>query len=109
MPGNGQLHVGQAHHDVAVPAADIAGRDAERHAEHGSEGDGGEAHDERDAAAVDDGREDVAALVVGAEQELGRAALLPDRRGEGVHQAEAGRIERVMRRDPGGERGDDEG
>ncbi len=47
--------------------------DADHHRQHHRR----QAHQQRDARAVHDGREDVAALVVGAQQVLARAALVP--------------------------------
>src|SRR3546814_13578717 len=62
---------------------------------------GGEADPERDAGAVDHGREDVAALRVGAEQEARIALAVPDRRNLGIHQVDGGEGEGIVGRQPG--------
>ena len=61
-------------------AADEARQQAQADADHDRQQHRREAHEQRDARAVDDRRQDVAALVVGAEQVLGAAAADPGRR-----------------------------
>ena len=67
----------QALHGSVDEAAEIAGEPAERQPEDEGDDDADEADGQRDARAVDDAREQVAAELVGAEQEqravLGRA------------------------------------
>ena len=88
---------------VSMTPADIAGKQSEPDAERRREGDAEEADEERDAQAVEDGRQDVASLFVGAEKE-GRLALrLPDRGQAAVHELELGRIEGILRRDKAGD------
>ncbi len=64
-----ELDVGGAGHDRIHPAPGIAGQKPERDADRRLDGDGKHADDERDARAVEDGAEEIAALRVGAEQE----------------------------------------
>ena len=53
----------------------------------------------RDARAVKDGAQEVAALRVGAEQEARVAAIEPERRQVGIEHVEAREVEGVLRRD----------
>ena len=76
----GEQHVDQPHDHGVDAAADIARHDADRHADRHRERDREHAFDQRDARAVDDAREQVAAELVGAEPVLGR------RRHQHVHQ-----------------------
>ena len=54
---------------------------------------------ERDARAVEDGAQEIAALRVGAEQKARVAAIEPERRKVGVEHVEARKVEGVLRRD----------
>ena len=72
-----QHDVADAHDEGIDLAADKARQQAEADADDHRQHDRRQADEHRDARAVHDGREDVAALVVGAEQVLGRAALFP--------------------------------
>ena len=69
----------------------------EQHADGGRQEHGGHPDQERDAAAVDHAREEVAPDLVGAEQVLGRAALHPGRRRQPVADVHD---QRVVGRDP---------
>ncbi|KAG1456246.1 hypothetical protein G6F57_015142 [Rhizopus arrhizus] len=97
--GKRQLDVGDAHDEAVDAAAGVAADEAERHAQHHREQHRGKPHQQRYAGAIQHGRQDVAALVVGAQQEVGAAALFPGRRRVGVHAAERRQGERVVRRD----------
>ena len=102
-----QLHVGDAHDEGVDAAADDSRRAAR--APTPSTIDSSTARDadqQRDARAEDDRRQDVAALVVGAERE-GRVAAVGSHAGgvQRVQQVERWQVERVVRRDPGRERG----
>jgi hypothetical protein len=66
-----QHHVAHAHQERVEPAAEKAGQQAEHDADDHRQHHRDDADDQRDARAVDHGREDVAALVVGAEQVFG--------------------------------------
>ena len=101
--GEGQLHVGDAHHHRVDDAAEIAGEQAQRDADAGGEEDAEEADGQRDPQPVGDGRKQVAALLVGPEQVGRRAQVRPDRRQARVEQVELRRVERVLRRDHAGE------
>ncbi len=72
--------VGDAHDDLVRPAAEIAREDAQHGADHAGEDHRGEADDHRDPGAEDQPRQHVASELVGAEQVLGGAARLPERR-----------------------------
>jgi hypothetical protein len=80
----GEHHVHEPHHDGVDDAAAVAADQAEGDA--AGEGDRrrDEADGERDAGAVDDAREDVAADLVGAEPELRRRRLERERDDLGV-------------------------
>ena len=58
--------------DAIAPAAEVAGEDAERAADHHAEGDRHEPDDQRDPGAEDRAREDVAGVLVGTEPEFAR-------------------------------------
>ena len=68
--GHHREELDDAHDDPVGPALEIAGERAERDADEDAEGRGGEADGQRDARAVDDAGEEVAAEVVDAEPEL---------------------------------------
>ena len=59
----------EAHDHRVDAAAEVAGRQAGRDADGGAEGDRDDADQERGATAEDDARQEVAAEVVGAEDE----------------------------------------
>ena len=99
----GKLHVGHAHDQRVQPAAEVAGQQSQRYAEDQREKNRGQPDAERDARAVHDGRQDVAALVVGAEEVRALAALDPGRRLERRVQVKRGGVERVLRGEPGRE------
>ena len=78
----------------ALVAGDQAQRDADDHRQH----DAGEADQQRDAAAIEDGGEHVTAEIVGAQQ-IARIALgLPERRQLGIQQVQRRHVERIVRR-----------
>ena len=85
------------------PAAEIAGDEPERHPERQRDDDREHPDPDRDPHAVEDRREDVAALIVGPEGELGVAVRPPRRRQVGVHDADGAQVERAVRRDERGE------
>ena len=88
------------------PAADVARQQAERRRRSSTDSStDATPTQQRDPRAVHEGREHVAALVVGAEQVLRRAALHPRRRQRRIAQLERRQVERVVRRDPAGEHG----
>jgi hypothetical protein len=68
MDGKRQHHVAHAHDEGVDPAADEARQQAQAHADHHRQQHRRQAHEERDARAVHQRRQDVAALVVGAQQ-----------------------------------------
>ena len=72
-----QHHVAQPHEEGVEPAADEAGQQAQRDADQHRQQHRGQADDQRDARAVHQRREDVAPLVVGAEQVLARCPPAP--------------------------------
>jgi hypothetical protein len=74
-----QHDVADPHDQRVEPAADIAGDEAEADADDERQEHRRAADEQRDARAEHERREDVAALLVGAEQVLGRAALHPRR------------------------------
>ena len=71
----GHQHVERSHHEAVGEAADVAGEEAERHADGERQRDGAEGDHERDPVPGGDPREDVAAEVVGAEPVLRRRSL----------------------------------
>ena len=101
--GEGELHVGDAHQDRVEPPAEVAGEQPEEHAEHHREQHRGEADRERDAGPVQDRRQHVPALVVGAERVGALAALDPGGRLERRVQVKRRDVERILGRDPGRE------
>ena len=106
--GDGQLHVGDPHDDRVRRAADISGDDAKRDAEHHAEADRRQPDDDRQPPAIEDGRQHVPALIVGAKQVLRLSAFGPCRGQLAVPEGDLGRIERVERRDQRrGETGED--
>jgi hypothetical protein len=58
-----------------------------------------DAHDQRDAGAVDQRGQDVAALVVGAQQVFGAAACRPRGGSRASLSSSVGQVKRVVRRD----------
>ncbi len=70
IAGKRQHHVAQAHQEGVDPAAREARQQAQRDADHHRQHHRRHAHHQRDARAVHQRREDVAALVVGAQQVL---------------------------------------
>ena len=75
--GKRELHVGDAHDDAVDPSARIAADQPERDAQDHGEQHRGKAHQQRDARAIQDGRQDIAALVVGAQHEERCCRRLP--------------------------------
>ena len=65
----GELHIRDAHDDRIDAPARIARDEAERDADRAAEQDAEDADQQRDAQAVEDRRPQIAALIVGAEQE----------------------------------------
>ena len=93
--GEGHDDVQDAHDDLGHPFARHGGDGADDGAAHEGEGGGAQADDQRVARAVHHTRQHVAALVVGAEQELGIGGL-----------ACREDLKRVVRRQDVGEHGD---
>src|SRR5690606_97756 len=94
--GEGKLDIGNTHDDAVDAAAGIAADQAQRDADHQREHDGGQAHQQGDARAIQDGGQHVAALVVGAQQEPWIAIDRPGGRDIGVQQVEGGQVEGVV-------------
>ena len=88
--------VDDARDDLVEPAAIVAGEQAEDRADEAGGGRGDEGDGQRDAAAVDEAREHVAAEAVGAEQVAGLRAGEPGRRQRAEHQVLR---QRIVRRD----------
>jgi hypothetical protein len=101
--GKRKLHVGDAHDECVHLAAGITGDEPERHAEHDGERDRREADEERNPRPEHDGREHVAPLVVGAEQEHRATAFHPRRRQQRVRQIQRPQVEGIVRGDEGRE------
>ena len=94
-----ELDVGGAGDEAVACRPLIAGEQTERNADRSLDGDGEHADGERDARAVEDGAQEIAALRVGAEQKARIAALAPPGRKLGIEHVEAREIERIVRRD----------
>jgi hypothetical protein len=94
---------GDAHDRRVEPAAEIAGDEPERHPDRQRNDDREHPDADRDPHAIEDRREDVAALIVGPERELGVAVRPPRRRQVGIHDADGAQVERAVRRDERGE------
>ena len=71
--GKGQHHVDDRHDRPVGAPADVARPEAEQHPDGGRQDHGGHPDHQRDPAAVDHARQEVAAHLVGAEQVLGGA------------------------------------
>ena len=99
----GDEHVGDAHDDAVDHTAEITGDQAEHDAEGGGEQHRADADQHRDAQAEQDDRDEVAALIVGAEQEARIAAIHEGRRNFHVHQRIGRDVARIHRRDHRGE------
>ncbi len=104
--GEGELNVAKAHDDIVDPAAEVARDKARRDADGAADRDGSDADEERDARAVKEAGEDVAAERVGAHEE-GRAVRAIGQGGRKAHDdvLPVG----VHRREPRAEGGDDHG
>ena len=100
----GELDVGDAHHDSVDDAAEISTGQPERHADGRRQQHHAEADHERRARSVDQGRQQIPALPVCAEQVGGRALRRPGRRGEGIAEIDRVGFERRVRRQPRCER-----
>ena len=100
IAGKGELDVGDAH-DHGVDARRRHSRRSRPSVTPSAIANSTEADadQQRDARAVHDRREDVAALVVGAERKAAVAARLPGRRLEGIEQVQRLQIEGIVRRD----------
>ena len=83
----------------------IAREQSERNADQGLDGDGERTNRQRDARAVQNGTQEIAALRVGAEQKARVRALAPPRREFGIEHVEACQIERIVGRDERREQG----
>ncbi|KAG1440339.1 hypothetical protein G6F57_019058 [Rhizopus arrhizus] len=104
----GQLHVGDPHDErIDAPARvtrDQPQHDADQHGQHHRR----QPDQERHAGAVQDGRIQVPALAVGAQQ-LGLLAVgLPGGGQQGVQQFHRGQVKGVVRRAPAGPEGADQ-
>ena len=99
IAGNDNLQIDDAHDEGFDPPAEIGRARAERGAEDERHSSGRDADLDRDAQAVKDRREKIAALRVGAEDV--HVAARPDktRRAARVHQHETREIVRILRRD----------
>jgi hypothetical protein len=104
----GQHEVDDAHQERVDLAAGIGGDQADNDADGERHHDRYGAHEQADPHAVKDRRQHVARLAVGA-QPVDHLAVAGDRarRHLGVEQVEACDVERVLRRDPGCEQGDE--
>lgn len=71
--GEGPLQIGVAHDDVVDPAAEIAGDETERDADHRCDDHRRDAHEQRDPGAGDDAAREIATEIVGR-QRMGRQA-----------------------------------
>src|SRR5690606_32800860 len=96
-----ELHVGNAHDDRIDDAAEVARDETEADADADRKQYREHAYRDRAAGAVEDGREDVAALVIRAEQEAAVAARGPCWREIRIHEVERAQIIRIVRRDHG--------
>ncbi len=99
----GELDIGDTHDQAVDAAAEIARDQAEQNAERAGEHHAEHADRDRDAQAVENGRQHVAALLVGAEQVRTLTIGAPERRDARIHQLQLRRIERVLHRDEWGE------
>ena len=98
--GERQLQVDDAHDERLDAPTHKAGQRAQRGAQRKGDGAGHETHLQRDAQPVQDRREQVAPLRVGA-QPMGEAlAAHITWRAAGIHQHEVGEVVGVLRRDP---------
>ena len=93
-----QHHIAQAHQETVNPAAHETGQQTHHHTEHNRDDDGRKTHRQRDARAVHQGRQNVAALVVGAQQKCAFALRVPCRRQTRVRQLECRQVKRIVRR-----------
>ena len=84
-------------HDVVDAAAEEAAEHAERDADQAGRDHRHDADQQRDARAIDEPREIVAAELVGAEQMSGLAALHPERRHETIAEILRERVVRHQR------------
>ena len=98
-----QLHIGDAHDDGIPDAAQIAGDQAQPDPHDHGEQRGREADKQRNPRAIHNGREHIAALIVGAQNEVASGKGVGVGRREAVHQIQGCRIERVIWSNPGGE------
>jgi hypothetical protein len=103
IEGKRQHDVADPHDQRVDPAAGVAREEAEADADHERQQHRRAADEKRDPGAEHQRREDVATLLVGAEEVLGRSALHPCRRQHRVAQLERRQVERVVRRDHVGE------
>ena len=98
--GKGKLHIGDPHDHRVGASADVAGEQPERYADDDRQRDRCRAHEKRDARAVHDRGQHVAALVIGAEEIAGFTSLFPRGRRQRVVQAQRRQVEWIVRRDP---------
>ena len=105
-----QDHIGDPHDQRIDPAAEIPGEKAESDTKGCREQDRAAADGDGHARAVEHRRKQVAALVVGAEDEARVAVCREGGRELGIDQLEGGKVGRIVGRDPGGQqRAGDEG
>ena len=103
--GEGQHHVTQAHQNGVDPASLEARQQTQGDADNHGQENGDKAHHQRNAGPVKQGRQDVAPLVVGAEQVFAGALCVPGRWFACIVQIEGRQIERVVGRNPAGKCG----
>ena len=96
---DGDQGVDQPRDGDVEPAAEVSGHDSQRDAQQRLQRHAGHADEERDAAAVDQAAEDVAAQVVGAEEVLLGAAGPRGRRQPGPQVGGGGVERRQLRRE----------
>jgi len=96
----GQLDISHPHDEGVQPSARVTREQPQTHAEHHRQHHRGHAHQQRDARAVEDRRQHISALIVGAEQVRQPAVGEPGRGQQRIVQRQRGQIEGTVRRDP---------
>ena len=99
-----ELDVGDAHDDRVDPSAEVTRDEPERHPEQAREGDRGEPDEQGEPRAVEDRRQEIPPLVVGADREARVARLRPRRRQQGIEQIDRRDVVGIERGDQRGER-----
>ena len=104
----GELDVGNAHQHAIGTPAHVGGQHADHRADQQGDEGGRGAHQQRDAQAVEDAGEHVAALVIRTEDRRLAVAQLRARFQARVHDVQLRQVIRVLRRDPRREDGDEQ-